>query len=136
MNERRKSQPPIDTEGYLRQLPAIALLDRLPQAIMGLGPLGDVTYANPACAEMFGYLEARAVTRRPLSRLLHGHETRLPTDSLDILRTTTSVVNWNHDAGYVIRTLLSRPLLLRATDTLLLIGITDITAWLWETDVG
>ena len=133
MEERRKQQSPTDAEGYLRQLPALALLDRLPTAMIGVGLRGDIAYANPACAEMLGYLDAGMVTRLDLPMLLSGHNALDAAECLDTLRTTNAVVRWNHHQGYTIRTTLSRPLLLRATDTLLLVGITDVTAWLWET---
>jgi hypothetical protein len=54
MGERRRQQSLTDAQGYLRQLPALALLDRLPTAMLGVGHLGDIAYANPACAEMLG----------------------------------------------------------------------------------
>jgi PAS domain-containing protein len=134
MEERRIQPLPTDAGGYLRQLPALALLDRLPTAMLGVGSLGDIAYANPACAAMLGYANAEMVTGLDLPKLLCGHATSAPADCLDTLRTTTSVVDWNHDQGYVIRTMLSEPLLLRHTDALLLIGITDVTSWLWETN--
>lgn len=134
MEERRRQQAPHDTDGYLRQLPALALLDRLPTAVLGVGLRGEIAYANPACAELLGYPDGATVTGQGLPKLLNGHEALEPAECLNTLRTTTSVVEWNHDHGYVIRTMLSPPLLLRATDTLLLIGLTDVTAWLWETE--
>ncbi|TPG37081.1 diguanylate cyclase [Mycolicibacterium hodleri] len=132
MEERRNGKAATDTEGYLRQLPALTLLNRLPTAMLGVELLGDIGYANPACAEMLGYLDPEKVARQSLPALLSGHETRTPADCVDLLRTTTSVVSWNHEEGYLVRTMLSPPLLLRATDTLLLIGITDVTASLWS----
>ena len=134
MDERRKQPTPNDAAGYLQQLPSLALLDRLPTAMLGVELLGDIAYANPACAELLGYPDAATVAQHGLPQLLSGHEGVAPADCLATLRTTTSPVDWNHYQGYVVRTMLSPPLLLRATDTLLLIGITDITAWLWETE--
>jgi len=46
-------------------------------------------------------------------------------DCLKTLRTAAAVVGWNHGQNYVIRTMVSAPLLLRETGTLLLIGVTD-----------
>jgi PAS domain-containing protein len=133
MGERRRQQSPTDAQGYLRQLPALALLDRLPTAMLGVGHLGDIAYANPACAEMLGYPDGGTVTRLQLPALLTGHEALAPADCLTTLRTAAAVVEWNHNQNYVVRTMVSAPLLLRETDTLLLIGVTDVTAWLWET---
>ena len=133
MDVRRGEQSPSNLEVYLRELSAIALLDRLPTAVLGIGLLGEIVYANPACADMLGYPDGRAVARLQLPKLLTGHETHSPTDCLHTLR-TASVVDWNHRQDYMIRTMVSSPLLTRETDALLLIGVTDVTAWLWETN--
>jgi PAS domain-containing protein len=123
-----------DAELVLCQSTALALLETWPTAILGLGPLGDIAYANPACAVMLGYADGRALSRQHLPDLLTGHEALLPTDCLATLRTAAAeaVVEWNHADDYVVRTMLSRPLMLG--DTLHVIGITDITDWLWETN--
>lgn len=113
---------------YLRQLPALALLDRLPTPTLGIESHGGIAYANPACANMLGYVNGHTVTRQPLPELLTGHETLPPLDCLDTLRQASSIVGWNHCHGYTVRTMLSPPLLLRETRTLLLISVTDITA--------
>ncbi|MGH3639937.1 MAG: hypothetical protein ACRDUX_13020 [Mycobacterium sp.] len=133
MGERRRQQPLTDAQGYLRQLPALTLLDRLPTAMLGVGHLGDIAYANPACAEMLGYPDGETVTRLQLPALLTGHEALAPADCLTTLQTAAAVVEWNHNQNYVVRTMVSAPLLLHETGTLLLIGVTDVTAWLWET---
>lgn len=134
MGERRRLPSPTDPEEYLHQLPAFELLSRLPTAVLGVGLLGEIAYANPAFADMLGYLDGRTVTRLYLPDLLTGHEAYAPVDCLNTLRTGDSAVEWNHSQGYVIRTMVSPPLLLRETDTLLLIGATDVTDWLWEND--
>lgn len=134
MEERRIQPSPTDPEGYLQQLPALELLSRLPAAILGVRLSGDIAYANPAFADMLGYLDGKTVTRLYLPELLTAHEAVAPADCLDTLRTANAAIEWNHSQGYVIRTMVSAPLLLRETDTLLLVGVTDVTAWLWETD--
>jgi PAS domain-containing protein len=53
-------------------LPALDLLDLLPTAILGVGLLGEIVYANPAFAVMLGYSDGRAVSRVPLPELLAG----------------------------------------------------------------
>ena len=133
MKERRRHQPPTDTVGYLRQLPALLLLDRLPTPMFGVAMQGDVAYANPAFAEMLGYLDLRAVTCKRIPDLLTGHHGRSSSDCIDTLKRNASSVSWNHCHGYTIQTTVSRPLLLRDSDELLLIGVTDVTAGLWET---
>jgi PAS domain-containing protein len=130
--ERRRRRPPTDITGYLRETPALLLLHRLPVAMLGVGPLGDIAYANPACAHMLGYVDAYAVTRRSLPDLMSGHLTLTPSDCLATLRTPGATVSWNHVENYLIRTIVSPPLFLRASDPLLLVSVNDVTEWLWE----
>ena len=101
--------------------------------MVGVGLSGNIAYANPAFADMLGYADARAMIRLHLPDLLLGHEECAAEDCVDWLRKADSDVEWKHAQGYVIRTMVSPPLLLRETDALLLIGVTDVTAWLWET---
>lgn len=101
--------------------------------MLGVGPAGDIAYANTACAIMLGYLDPEMVIHLELPKLLTGCEHLSPAECLDTLQAATSIVAWNHDQGYVIRTVLSPAIRLPAADGLLLIGISDVTAWLWET---
>lgn len=133
MYQRRSRQSHTNLEGCLRGLPALTLLDRLPTAILGVGLLGEIIYANPACAEMLGYADGGTVAQLQLPKLLTGHETLSPVDCKNTLRTAATVVEWNHYQAYVIRTMVSSPLLMREADAPLLIGVTDVTDWLWET---
>jgi PAS domain-containing protein len=134
MEKRGRELTLANAEGFLRRVSALELLNLLPTAIIGVGPLGDIAYANPAFAEMLGYVNATTLTRVHLPSLLIGHEALTPPDCLRILRTADSAVEWSHSQGYVIRTMVSSPLLVRETDTLLLIEAVDVTAWLWETN--
>src|ERR1700753_3352563 len=52
-----------DAELVLCRSTALALLETWPTAILGLGPLGDIAYANPTCAGMLGYPDRRTLTR-------------------------------------------------------------------------
>ncbi len=136
MPDRRRHSPPIDADGYLQQLPALQLLNRLPAPMLGIGLLGDVGYANPACADLLGYPDAEAMTLLQLPELLADHERLAPPDCVATLRGADGVIGWNHAEGYVVRTMVSPPLLVRATDALLLVSITDVTAALWEKGSG
>jgi PAS domain-containing protein len=70
VEERRRSLESCHLSEYLRSLPALLLLDRLPTAMLGIGLVGDIAYANPACADMLGYVDPDTVTRLPLPELL------------------------------------------------------------------
>jgi PAS domain-containing protein len=130
--ERRRQPPPSDLAGYLRQLPALVLLDRLPIAVLGVGPLGDIAYANPACAELLGYIDGQTMTRLHLPDLLVGQSELTPSDCIAILETTDAIVHWNHAQDYLVRTKVSPTMMKRESDPLLLVSITDLTDWLWE----
>jgi PAS domain-containing protein len=134
LNRRTRPDPtdPTDAIGYLRQLPALELLNRVPTAMLGVGPLGRIEYANRACAELLGYAEGATVTQLHLPELLVGHAALKPVDCLATLKAAPPIVEWSHREDHVVRTIVSAPMLLRSTDALLLVGITDITEWLWE----
>jgi len=100
--------------------------------MLGIGQLGDIAYANPACAEMLGYSDGDTVTRLHLPELLAGHSALAPSDCVNTLRSAQAIVHWNHAQDYVIQTMVSPPLLVRESDPLLLVSITDVTDWLWE----
>jgi PAS domain-containing protein len=131
MEERRRETPAGDLSGYLRALPALLLLDRLPTAILGVALAGTIGYANPACADMLGYADAGLVTRLRLPELLAGLSHRSPSECVGTLRSAESIVSWNHAQGHVVRTTVSPPLLMRKSDPLLLISMLDVTDWLW-----
>jgi hypothetical protein len=75
---------------------------------------------------------SETVTHLSLPELLAGHSAFEASDCLDTLRTTDGIVHWNHAQDYVIRTKVSPTLLVRDSDPMLLVSITDLTDWLWE----
>jgi PAS domain S-box-containing protein len=130
----RRRPPPVTTLGYLDQLPARILLDRLPTPALAVGLDGVLIYANPACARLLGYAETTTLTGQPLNTLLAGQSHTAPRKCLTLLRTpeNSAVTLWRHADGYPVATLLSRPLLIRDDDPLVLITVTDMTEWLWS----
>jgi PAS domain-containing protein len=132
VQDRRRQPQPADAVGYLRQLPALELLHRMPTAMLGIGTPGRIEYANQACADLLGYLDDNAVTELYLPELLVGYATRQPIDCVAALRTAPPIVEWIHSEGHVVRTIVSNPMLVRSSDALLLFSVTDITEWLWE----
>ncbi|MDT5082276.1 MAG: hypothetical protein QOJ80_6913 [Mycobacterium sp.] len=132
MQDRRRQPQPTDAAGYLRQLPALELLHRMPTAMLGVGTLGHIEYANQACADLLGYVDGNTVTQLYLPELLVGHATRQPVDCVATLRVAQPIVEWIHSEDHVVRTIVSNPMLVRSSDALLLFSVTDITEWLWE----
>jgi hypothetical protein len=83
---------------------------------------------------MLGYPDTTTLTEQPLPALLAGHSATPPRDCATALRAGgTVVIDWLHTEGFPVRTVVSDSLLVRATDRILLISITDITELTWST---
>jgi PAS domain-containing protein len=131
--ERRRRPSPSSAEEYLRALPAWVLLDRLPVPMLATGLDGVVVYTNPAFATMLGHHpDTVMLTGQQLPALLAGHSTTPPRDCVATLRTANNViVDWVHAEGFPVRSVVSETLFFRATDQILLVGVTDITELVW-----
>jgi hypothetical protein len=94
---------------------------------------GVVIYTNPALATMLGHQpNTIALIGRPLPELLAGHSATPPRDCVTALRAaSTVVVDWLHAEGFAVRSVISETVFVRATDQILLIGVTDITELMW-----
>ena len=132
--ERRRQPPPSTPDGYLHELPALILLDRLATPMLATGLDGVLIYTNPAFATMLGHPDTTTLTKQPLPALLAGYSATPPHDCVTALRAVgTVVIDWLHAEGFPIRTVVSDSLLVRATDRILLISITDVTELMWST---
>jgi PAS domain-containing protein len=131
--ERRRRPPPSTPEGHLHELPALILLDRVPIPMLATGLDGVVVYTNPAFATMLGHHpDTITLTGQRLPALLAGHSATPPRDCVTALRAAdTMVVDWLHAEGFPIRSVISDTVFVRATDQILLIGVTDITELMW-----
>jgi PAS domain-containing protein len=129
----RRRHPPGTPEGYLQELPASVLLDRLATPMLAVRLDGVVVYTNPALATMLGHQpDSVALIGLPLSALLDGYSGTPPRDCVTALRAAgTLVVDWLHAEGFPVRSVISESVFVRATDQILLIGVTDITELMW-----
>ena len=83
---------------------------------------------------MLGYPDSTTLTEQPLPALLAGHSATPPCDCVTALRAAgTVVIDWLHAEGFPVCPVVSDALLVRATDPILLISITDITELMWTT---
>ena len=131
--ERRRRPPPATPRDYLQQLPALVLLNRLPTPTLAVGLDGEVIYANPASAAMLGHPDASDLTGQPLSSLMAGHAHTPAHDCVAALQAAAgTVVAWCHVDGYDVHAVVSKALLTRVTDPLLLITLIDVTDALWS----
>jgi PAS domain-containing protein len=118
--------------GFLEQLPAVTLLDRLPTPIIAVGlEDGALVYANPASAELLGYADGAALTAQSLPALMAEHALTLPRDCIAVL-VASAATFFNHTDGYLVRAIVSQPFLRRQDDPVLLVGLTDITEMSWN----
>jgi hypothetical protein len=132
--ERRRRLPPSSPEGYVYELPALIMLDRLPIPILASGLDGVVVYTNLAFASMLGHPSTITLTGQRLPALLAGRSATPPHDCVTALRAApTMVVDWLHAEGFPVHSVISNTVFVRATDQILLISATDITELTWNT---
>jgi PAS domain-containing protein len=130
--ERRRRPPPSTLDAHLDELPALTLLDRLPIPMLATRLDGVVVYTNPAFATMLGHPDTITLIGQRLPALLAGHAATPPRDCATVLRAAhTVVVDWSHAEGFPVRSVISDSVFVRATDQILLIGVTDITELMW-----
>src|SRR6188472_1190070 len=124
--------PPRSSAAMLQGRPAQMLLSRLDFATIVVGLDGVVVYANPACERVLGYHTARTLEGQSLAALLVGQSGASPEDCVDLLRDPDAVTNWNHCDGYPIATLASDATFLPATDSMLMVTLTDVSDRVWS----
>jgi PAS domain-containing protein len=91
--ERRQRPRPATVAGFLDQLPAVALLNRI--SIPMLADDGVIMFANPACQAMLGAGET-TITGQPLNRFLHVPAAGA-SDSVAALREAAGqITTWQH----------------------------------------
>ena len=130
--ERRRRPPPSTLDAHLDVLPALTLLDRLPIPMLATRLDGVVVYTNPAFATMLGHPDTITLIGQRLPALLAGHAATPQRDCVTALRAAhTVVVDWLHAGDFPVRSVISDSVFVRATDQILLIGVTDITELMW-----
>ncbi|MFC9554505.1 PAS domain-containing protein [Rhodococcus sp. NPDC056960] len=130
--EERRRPTPGTPLGYLEQLPALVLLERLPVPVLAVEDDGTVVHANGAFEEMLGHPLA-SLRGRPVSELLDLDETATGADAVEHLReSATTPVDLAHQDGSRVRALISRPILRRQDDPVTLVCFHDVTEQLWN----
>ncbi|ELB91541.1 PAS domain-containing protein [Rhodococcus opacus] len=118
--------------GYLEQLPALVLLERLPVPVLAVESDGTVVHANSAFEEMLGYPVA-SLRGHPVSELLALDDAPTGADAVEHLRESdTAPVDLTHQDGSRVRALVSRPILRREDDPVTLVCFHDVTEQLWN----
>jgi PAS domain S-box-containing protein len=128
--ERRRRPRPTTIAGFLEQLPVVVLLNRISIPMRAVTDDGVIMFANPAFQEMLGCGEA-AIIGRSLNHFL------LPTvtpaaEAVTALRAAAGqITTWRRADDETVHAVVSAPLLMRAEDPVVLVGLTDVTEWLW-----
>ena len=86
---------------------------------------------QPGLYRLLGYRDGARLTGRSLPELLVAHSDTAPEDCVALLRAPNGVVKWRHTEEYPVSTVVSNTILHRETDPLLMVSLTDITAWVW-----
>ncbi|ANS26225.1 PAS domain-containing protein [Rhodococcus opacus] len=131
-HEERRRPTPETPLGYLEQLPALVLLERLPVPVLAVESDGTVVHANSAFEEMLGYPVA-SLRGHPVSELLALDDAPTGADAVEHLRESdTAPVDLTHQDGSRVRALVSRPILRREDDPVTLVCFHDVTEQLWN----
>jgi len=98
----RSRTPPNTPAGYLREMPALIMLDRLAIPMLAVRLDGVVFYNNPAFAAMLGHQpDTVALIGQRLPELMAGHSATTPRDCVTALHAAgTVVVDWLHAEGF------------------------------------
>ena len=132
IEDRRRAPRPDTPQGYLQQLPALVLLQRLASPVIALDQDGTVVYANPACLSMLGYGES-GLDGTPLHRLLVAETRRPRVSAVEALRAAVGATTvWRHRPEGVVRVAVLGTMLLREDDPVLLVSLADVTEWAWN----
>lgn len=129
--ERRRNAPHRSSAEVLAGRPAEMLLNRLDSATIVIGLDGYVVYANPACERLLGYQATKTLEGQSVTTLLAGQSETPARACIELLRDPNIVTNWNHSDGYPVATLPSDPMLLHATDLMLMVSLMDVSDRVW-----
>ncbi len=130
--EGRRNAPYLSSSEVLAGRPAEMLLNRLDTATIVIGLDGMVVYANPACERLLGYQTSKTLEGQSLTALLAGQSQTPARACIELLRDPDIVTNWNHSDGYPIATLASNPMILHATDPMLMVSLMDVSDRVWS----
>lgn len=130
-NDRRRPDPETAV-GYLEQLPALVLLQRLPVPTLAADSHGVILHANPALERMLGYVEGD-LRGSCVAAFVDPRSSPNGAEAVARLHDFAGkVIELGHQDGFVVRALVSRSILLRHDDPITLVCFADVTEQLWD----
>lgn len=129
---RRGGQAGLSPMTVLKQMPALVVLQRIPDPTLAIGQDGTILFANPAFARMLGY-----TVEELLSLKFHQVFRALTADGSAVAAVhahAAQLVELAHTDGSTVRARMSKSALLRADDPVALATFQDLTEQLWSTD--
>jgi PAS domain S-box-containing protein len=117
---------------FLRDVPVLLALSRLPVPILAVDDSGAIEFANEAFAAMLGY-DRQDLLAMNAQSLVHGL-TPLECGVVAMLREhADSVIRLRHADGWTMPALLSDSVLTRDTEKFAVVVLTDLTEIAWHT---
>lgn len=133
VERRRSREQRRSPKALLKQLPALAVLYRIPVPVLAVANDGTILFTNTAFAQLVGFDPDDVLSLR-FDQILH----RAPASEspLSIVRAhADSVVELAHKDGSMLRALMTRSALAGPDDPFALAVFQDLTQQLWETDL-
>src|SRR6516165_3779610 len=130
VDRRRREQAGLSPSEALMQMPALGILERIPEPVLAIARDGKVLFANTAFCDMLGYTQEAVLTLdiRQISNV-DGQSvfTRMRAHA-------DEPVQFVHRDGFVVATTMSMSALRRHDDPLAIAMFKDLTEQLWNTD--
>jgi PAS domain S-box-containing protein len=113
----------------LKELPALVVLERLPEPVIAIAEDGSILFANDAFAQMLGHT-AETVKALKFRQIFHS----MPADesAVSAVRAHADlIVELVHRDNSIVRARMSKSALLRGDDPVALATFQDLTERLW-----
>src|SRR6516162_5156239 len=130
VDRRRRGQAGQSPSEALMQMPALRVLERIPEPVLGIARDGKVLFANPAFCDMLGYTQEALLT-------LDIHQISNVDGQSVFTRMREPAdepVLFVHRDGFVVAATMSMSALRRHDDPLAIAMFKDLTEQLWNTD--
>ena len=95
---------------------------------------GVIVYTNPSFAAMLGHTVDDLVGK-DVGDFLHP-DSHSAITSRDVLRAAGSLLTWHHNEHGLAQSIVTKSVLIRSDDPVLLVGFVDVTDWLWSHGEG